>query len=112
MPFAKVGTRFPVPTRRHSAAFNLPSRRAAAFERHPVSQVQKLAQHQLQNPSVFAPGCTQLHLVAEKRPKTKIFLRTAKTAKINLNGMVSTLQLARGARPPRSASRRPVWSFR
>jgi hypothetical protein len=39
-----------------------------------VSQPQKLAQLQLQLPPFFAPGCTQLHLIAVKRPKTKIFL--------------------------------------
>src|SRR5262245_46155695 len=53
----------------------------AAFARHLVPRAQKFAQHQPQNPSIFAPGCTQLHLIAEKRPKTKIFLPVAKTAK-------------------------------
>src|SRR5687768_7083173 len=43
-------------------------------------QPQNFAPRQLQRTANFAPGCTYLHLVAQKLAKTKIFLPTATTA--------------------------------
>src|SRR5687768_17861311 len=36
-------------------------------------KVQKIAQPNLTGTAIFAPNCTYLHLVAEKRPKTENF---------------------------------------